>query len=172
MELTDGNVTLRTPTDDDAPAVAEAVRASLDRLAPWMPWATEGYDEAAALQWIRRELEPKAVNLVVVDGDGRIVGSTGLNQLDEHNRRANLGYWLRADATGRGLATAATRLVAAHGLNDLGLHRIEVIMSVENEPSRRVAERAGAVYEGVQRGRLLLHGRFHDVHCFVFLGEG
>ncbi len=58
MELTDGNVTLRTPTDDDATAVAAAVRDSLQTLSPWMPWATEGYDESAARAWIHGEIEP------------------------------------------------------------------------------------------------------------------
>lgn len=169
MELTDGNVTLRSPTDADASAVAEAVQASLETLSPWMPWATEGYDDDAAREWIHGIIDPSSVRFVIMDPAGRIIGSCGLNAFDKGNARANLGYWVRADATGFGYATGATKLVAAHGINDLGLHRIEVIMSVENEPSRRVAIRAGAFYEGVQRGRLLLKGRHHDVHGFVFL---
>ncbi len=171
MELTDGRITLRTPIEDDAPTVAAGVQASLETLQPWMPWATEGYDEAAALEWIKGGIEPTAIPLVIVAPDGGIVGSTGLNGLDSLNARANLGYWVRADATGFGYATAATKLVAQYGLVQLELQRIEVIMSVENEASRRVAIKAGAIYEGVQRRRLRLQGRQHDVHGYVFLAD-
>ena len=46
----------------------------------------------------------------------------------------------------------AARLVARYGHHEVGLHRLEIVMSVRNEASRRVAERLGAHYEGVQRG--------------------
>lgn len=168
IELTDGRIVVRTPIEDDAPRVAAAVQASLAQLSPWMPWATDAYDDSMALAWIRDELEQApTVPLVIVDEAGTIVGSTGLNRFDDLNKRANLGYWIRTDAAGTGLATAATRLVARHGIDTLGLQRIEIMMSVENEASRRVAEKAGAVYEGVLRNRLRLQDRQHDVHCFA-----
>ena len=171
MELTDGTVTLRSPDDADAPAVAAAVRATLPELEPWMPWATAAYDEDAALAWIRGEFDPGGHSFVMVSDDGTIVGSSGLNRIDELNRCANLGYWLRTDATGRGWATRATRLLARYGIREVGLHRVEVIMSVENEASRRVAERAGATHEGIMRGGLLLRNRHHDVHLFSFTAD-
>jgi RimJ/RimL family protein N-acetyltransferase len=172
MELSNDVVTLRTPVRADAPAVAAAVQASLEAIQPWMPWATDDYGIGHAMAWITGELEPDAVGFVIVDDDGQIVGSCGLNGFDVLNLRANLGYWLRPDRTGRGYATAATRLVAAHGFDRLDLQRIEIIMSVENEPSRRVAERAGALHEGVLRNRLRLHGRQHDADAFAYLVGG
>ncbi len=171
VELTDGRITVRSPTDDDAAEVAAAVQASLPSLRPWMPWATDDYDRDAALDWIRNVLEPAAVPLVIESESGAIVGSTGLNSIDEDNRRANLGYWLRPEATGNGYASAATGLAAAYGIRELGFQRIEIMMSVENEPSRRVAERSGAIYEGIQQRRLRYHDRQHDAHSFVFLAD-
>ncbi len=169
MELTDGDLTLRSPTASDADAVADAVSASLELLKPWMPWANERYDRTAAMDWISGKVEPGAVPFMMLDGTGRVIGSTGLNGIDNLNARANLGYWLRADATGFGYATRAVRLVAAYGFEQMELHRVEILMSVENEPSRRVAERAGATYEGILRGRLLLEGRHHDVHSYAII---
>jgi len=51
------------------------------------------------------------------------------------------------------------------------LHRIEIIMSVENIASQRVAEKAGAVREGILRQRLLLNGRRHDAVMFAVLND-
>jgi len=168
--LTDGRVVVRTPIPADADAVAAAVSVSLEELAPWMPWATPAYDREAALGWIMGRFDPTEVGFVISDDSGEILGTCGLNLFDTANHRANLGYWLRSDATGHGIATAAAILVARHGAETLGLHRMEVIMSVRNEPSRRVAERMGAVHEGVLRGRLLLHGEFHDAHLYSIVG--
>lgn len=164
MELTDGHVTLRRPVADDAEAIVAGVRHAQPELAPWMPWAVGDYDPADALRWINLELDPHP--FVIINKAATIVGSVGLNGIDESNMLANLGYWLRTDAVGNGYATAATKLLATYGIDQIGLHRIEIIMSTENEPSRRVAERAGATYEGVLRNRLRLHGRSHDAHSF------
>ncbi len=167
--LTDGVITLRPPNDADAPALVAAVGSSLGELTPFMPWATPAYDEAAALGWIRGEHEPDALQYLIVGDDGEVAGGCGLNLFNEFNRYANLGYWLRSDRTGRGWATRAVVLLARHGLTAVGLERVEIMMSVENEPSRRVAERAGASFEGTMRHRLLLHGRYHDAHLYSII---
>ena len=167
--LTDGVISLRSPVDADAQALCAAVLASSPELAPFMPWATAAFDEAAALSWIRGEIDPDEIRYVIVGEDGEVAGGCGLNQFNEVNHSANLGYWLRTDRTGRGWATRATVLLARHGLTQLGLERVEILMAVENEASRRVAERAGAMFEGTLRQRLLLHGVYHDAHLYSLI---
>ena len=58
MELTDGVITMRRPTDADASVVAANVAASKAELELWMPWAAGDYDELSALAWIRGEFDP------------------------------------------------------------------------------------------------------------------
>lgn len=170
MELTDGRVTLRTPTAADAATVAESVRISVDTLRPWMPWASIDYDESDAMDWIERRLDDTEVPLLILDEARRIVGASGLNKFDRLNGRANLGYWLRSDAGGHGYATAAAALTVGYGLGEAGLHRIEILMSVENTESQRVAERLGASYEGVLRQRLwCTDERHHDTHSYAVI---
>lgn len=171
MELTDGVVKLLTPTEEDAPMVAAAVQASLSHLHQYMPWASPGYGVEDALSWIRGEVDPGSHAFIVFDETGRIVGSAGLNRLDAVNDGCDLGYWLRPDATGKGYATRATNLLIGYAVNTVGLKRVEILMSVENEPSRRVAERSVATYEGVRRGRLKYGDRYHDAHVFVFVSS-
>jgi RimJ/RimL family protein N-acetyltransferase len=164
--LTDGVISLRRPADADAAALCSAVLASLPELTPFMPWATSAFDDAAALDWIRGEREPDEVQYLIVGDDGEVAGGCGLNLFNQVNRFANLGYWLRSDRTGRGWATRATVLLARHGLTRLGLERVEIMMAIENEASRRVAERAGATFEGTLRHRFLLHGMYHDAYLY------
>lgn len=168
-QLTDGTVTLRRPVDADADALAAAVRASYRELAPFMPWAKPDHDASDVIGWIRGGDDATGDEFVVVDDDDVPIGSCGLNRFDEINAWANLGYWVATAAAGRGVATAATRLVARYGFEHRRLARIEIMMSVENPASRRVAERAGARFEGTLRSRLLLRERRHDAHVFSLL---
>ena len=82
-----------------------------------------------------------------------------------------MGYWLKTGATGKGYATAATKLLAQFGIQQLQLKRIEIVASVDNLPSQRVAERAGAYKEGISRNRLLIHEKLHDAVVYSFVPQ-
>ena len=78
---------------------------------------------------------------------------------------------MRTGYTGKSYATEATRLLARFGIEQLLLKRIEIVASVENIPSQRVAERAGAYKEGISRNRLSIHGKFHDAVVYSFIPQ-
>lgn len=169
--LTDGVVVLRSPSPSDAGELVRAVQESLPELRRWMPWATADYDAVRARQWMAMVADGAEHGFLVfvVDDPETIVGSCGLNQLDDLNRGANLGYWTRTSHAGRGLASRAARLVARFAHEELGLHCVRISASVENVASCRVAERAGAHLDGTVRGSLLLEGRFHDARVYTLL---
>jgi RimJ/RimL family protein N-acetyltransferase len=48
---------------------------------------------------------------------------------------------------------------------------VEIKAAVGNVPSHRVAEKAGAHYEGIQRAALFLHGRAHDAKLWSLTRE-
>lgn len=171
IELRGDGLTLRTPVEAEASLVAEAVQGSLPELAPWMPWAVPDYDSETAAKWIRGEFGDLH-RFVMVDDVGDVVGTCGLNRVDEVNRSANLGYWVRTDRAGRGRATEATRVLARFGLDSVdgpGFRRLEIAMSTRNHASRRVAEKAGATFEGTLRQALLIRDEFHDAHLWSFV---
>jgi len=165
LELGDG-VQLRTVRRTDAAAVLTAIRASHAELAPWMTWLKEDHREADVLSWI--DDESLGYRLVMQGDDGQILGTAGINVTDPLHEVGELGYWIRTDQTGRGLATRCTRALAAHGLTHLGLGRVELLIATSNKASRSVAERSGARHEGISHSRMLLHGTRHDAHLYAF----
>jgi ribosomal-protein-serine acetyltransferase len=150
----------------DGARLHEAVRESLAELSVWMPWAHPAYSLAEAQGWAssRTALAAQGLeyNFAIVGVDGAFLGGCGINQVNRIHRFANLGYWVRTRATRRGVATAAVRLLAEWAFLHTDLARLEIVCAVGNEASQRVAERAGAMREGVLRGRLLIHGRHAD----------
>ena len=92
----------------------------------------------------------------------QVVGFAQLNLVNRLYQMANLSYQVRSSRTGEGIASEAARLVARYGFEKLGFQRIEVVVAVDNAPSFRVAEKIGAVREGLLRNRLLINGSPRD----------
>lgn len=165
--------TIRPYAEDDAPFLYEAATESVDTVHRWLPWCRPGYSLDEARAWVAEQTaafaKGKEYEFVIVSPTGRFAGGCGIDLLDRNNRRANLGYWVRSSEAGRGAATDAARLAAAWAFETLALIRIEILAAVGNAGSQRVAEKAGAVREGVLRSRLLLHGVPHDAVLFSIL---
>lgn len=171
-ELTGGGLVLRRYTPDMAALLFEAARESIPDMYPWMPWCHADLVIGECREWLdSRAPEWRgdvSYDFAIFEGE-RYLGGCGLNQIRRRDGIANLGYWVRSSATRRGVATRALGLLSEFGFADLGLHRIEIMMSVENERSRRVAEKSGAVFEGVLRSRLRLYDEPHDARLYSLL---
>jgi RimJ/RimL family protein N-acetyltransferase len=144
----------------DAEAIHAAALESVAEIYPWMAWCRANYALAESRQWIRLQIEAarqkKAFELVIVGEGGRLLGGCGINQINSMHRFANLGYWVRTSATGRGVAPAAVQQAAAYAFRETDLNRLELVIAVANRRSQRVAEKVGATREGVLRSRLVL----------------
>jgi RimJ/RimL family protein N-acetyltransferase len=86
----------------------------------------------------------------IVDDDGDFLGVAVVPRLDRDTRTAELGYVVVREARGRGVATEALRLLTEWAFGS-GMLRIELLISVDNPASKRVAQRCGYVREGVLR---------------------
>lgn len=188
-----GPVGIRPYRSHDTPALAAAVQASLDDLRRWLPWAHEAYGTEDARSWIEgRERawdEGEAYSFAIVrpgetapretggapagkpSGEAGFLGGVGINRIDRQNRVGNVGYWVRTGARGQGVATTAVRLAARFGFDQVGLQRLEFLVSIENEVSRRVAEKVGASREGVLRRRLRVREWVDDAVLYALLAD-
>lgn len=169
MHLTDGTILIRPPAPQDADILIAAVRQSHVEVGRWMSWAREDYGRADVEAYLASARNGEEPFLVFDTATSQLVGGTGINQIDGANLRANLGYWVRTSATGRGVATRAARLAAWYGHAHLHLHRLEVVVAVGNFASEAVAAKLGAAPEGVLRDRLLVGGRHHDATMHALL---
>jgi len=55
-----------------------------------------------------------------------------------------MNYWVRSSRRGKGVATAAAKLLVKFGFEQLKLKEIQILVAVCNKESRRVAEKIGA----------------------------
>jgi RimJ/RimL family protein N-acetyltransferase len=88
---------------------------------------------------------------IVDAANGEFLGMAGLVQIHLDMGEGELGYIVAPAARGRSVAGRAIRLLAGWAFREVGLMRLEAWIDVANEPSKRVAERAGLTFEGVRR---------------------
>ena len=166
-----GVITIRPFEFEYVPSFVAAVRASAEVLGRWMPWCHAEYsiDEAKAwlatcqAEWTRGTSYPF---LIVEPKSNEVVGSVDINQINRDHNFGNIGYWVSSSHAGRGVATAAVKMVAHFGFTTAGLTRLEIVVLTENAVSRRVAEKAGAKLECIARNRLVGWGKSHDAAVY------
>ena len=82
---------------------------------------------------------------------GELVGIIGTHQIHWINRTVSIGYWLGEGYQGKGIMTKACKAVIQYLFEECGLHRIEIRAAVDNQKSRRIAERLSFSLEGILR---------------------
>ncbi|HSE80109.1 MAG TPA: GNAT family protein [Gaiellaceae bacterium] len=165
MRLEDGEILLRPFAVDDAPALAVAIDDDPE-LDHWtrIPFP---YTEEHALEFISTT-EEKA--FAIVDrANAALLGGIGARIHDEGV--VELGYWVRASARGRGVATRAVRLLAGWAFDELAAGRLQLTTDPANHASQRVAEKAGFQREGILRGYTAFKGRRRDAVMYSLLPE-
>jgi RimJ/RimL family protein N-acetyltransferase len=95
---------------------------------------------------------------------GELIGEAGLAPFDGHGPQLELGYLLRRDAWGRGLATEAAAACCHAAFAQLGADELLAVVDVGNDASLRVAQKLGFEVAGRRRH----HGRRqHVLRCYA-----
>jgi RimJ/RimL family protein N-acetyltransferase len=87
----------------------------------------------------------------ILGADDDFLGVAVAPRIDREGLTLELGYVIAPHARGRGVATEALKLLTAWAFDELGARRLELLISVDNGASKRVATKVGYVYEGTMR---------------------
>ncbi len=109
--------------------------------------------------------------MLTLRSDDVVIGTCTLFHLEPRHRRAEVGYALRSDHWGRGIATEAATLALDWSFRMLGLHRIEADIDPRNHRSRHLLQRLGFASEGLLRQRYIVGDEVSDTELFGLLGE-
>lgn len=163
-------VVLDRMTGADVPRIVEACNDPASQR--WLP-LPHPYGDAEAREYVAlQEREAAAGDGLVfamrAAGAPSLAGSIALH-VGHRPPVMAIGYWTHPDSRGRGLTSAAARLLARHAFVTWAPRRVEILIQPDNSASTHVARRAGAVYEGLRRDGLLLGEQVADAEVWAFV---
>jgi RimJ/RimL family protein N-acetyltransferase len=177
MPIRTPRLLIRPKQFGDGAITSSAIEESWEDLHQWMRWAENQVAFTAEAIEIRNRqvmasfLMREGIELIGIEvASGQAVVWCGLHDIDWQARQCDTGYWVRKSAQGQGIATEAANAMVRYAFGALGMRRVGLTHSDGNEASRRIAERLGFSFEGIQRAaNLLPGGRFADKYCYARL---
>lgn len=124
--------------------------------------------------WVHTQIETgHVVQMVICDSaDDRPLGSVYIRDIDRKHSKAEYGIFIgEADARGRGVGTAAAKLMLRYCFEEERLHRIYLRALADNGQAIRSYEKAGFVREGYLREDVFVDGKYRDVVWMAILAK-
>ena len=144
MLLETERLTFRTLTLDD---VDDLLKVLSDPEA--MKFYPKPFDRQMTQAWIERNIQRYAQHgfglwALILKESGKLIGDCGLVvQEVDGVEEVEIGYHIRRDLWGRGLATQAAQACRDYGFSQLGFDKLISLINPANIASRLVAEKNG-----------------------------
>jgi RimJ/RimL family protein N-acetyltransferase len=175
MPIRTPRLTIRPKEVGDGAITSVAVAETWEALNRWMRWAEDRDAFTAEFLEIRNRqvmasfLLREAIELIGIETHtGKAVVWCGFHDIDWKARQCDTGYWVRKSAQRQGIATEAANAMIRYAFGALGMQRLALTHSEGNEPSRRIAEKLGFNFEGIQRrANPLPSGKCVDRYCYA-----
>lgn len=159
--------------DDEAAVHAYGSDPEVTRYLSWGPNSEENTRRflkravRAANERPRRDYE----FAIVERATEQLIGGCGLRSARAEYHEYALGYCLRRDRWGAGVATEVVRALTNCGMRALRAHRIFALVDAENLASCRLLERLGYRMEGEQRADTRVRGAWRDTRVYAVLAD-
>lgn len=124
--------------------------------------------------WIRNMVETgRVVQMMICDlATDRPLGSVYIRDIDRHHNKAEYGIFIgEADARGRGVGTAAAKLMLKYCFEQEKLHRVFLRAFADNQQAIRSYEKAGFRREAYLREDVCIGGEYRDMILMGILKE-
>lgn len=175
-----GDVGVRIIERRDAKVLQQLLDADAEWLVPWEA-TIPGSRRRPLAKWLVKGLlqqfRTETSLPFVIEYQGKVVGQLNVaNVLHGSVCSGTVGYWVSKSVAGRGVTPTAVALVCDFFFFQMGMHRVEIDIRPENQPSLRVVEKLGFRREGVKERFIHIDGAWRDHVVFAItreeVGEG
>lgn len=167
-------VELRPLITQDSQDLFRLVEDNRPYLSRWLPWVDKNRTLEDTLAFIMNAQKQHNSGLgyqVGIRWKDELVGVAGFQSWEPRHKCAALGYWLAENAQGRGIMTEVVSKLIDDAFLYLGLHRLEIRVTVDNVRSRAIAKRLGFTQEAILKEAEWLHGQPLDIILFRLLAH-
>lgn len=124
--------------------------------------------------WIHTMVESgKVVQMMICEEKtGEAVGSVYIRDIDRQHQKAEYGIFIGKESLrGRGIGTAAAKLMIRYSFEELKLHRLFLRVYADNVQAIRSYEKAGFIKEAYLKEDVYVNDVFRDIVLMAVLNK-
>lgn len=167
-------ITLKILQEKDADSLFKLIEKNRDYLRKFLGWLDHNTSITDSLKFIqlkRAKFDRMESATFGIHVSGSLVGLIGLNEIDQLNKCASIGYWLAQKSTGKGIMTNSARALIQFTFETLQLHRLEILCATHNKNSEKIPIGLGFSKEGVLKKKLAHYEEYFDVFLYALLRQ-
>ncbi len=162
-----GKYYIRVLTPEDAKELTEYYIRNKEHLASFEPAREKEFYTIESQKSILNDNYTQFLNGTAIDfgifKEEKIIGKLRISSILYGIVKSGiLGYSIDKLEQGKGIMTSAVKLVTEYAFNELGMHRIEASVLVDNEKSKRVLHKCGFKELGLNEKYLFIDGVWRD----------
>ena len=157
-----------------ADIIFQAIERDRDHLRPWLPFVDLTLKKEDTENFIRSVLHsqcPKKDLVYEIWSGQEFAGLIALKEIDEWNRKTEIGYWILRRFEGLGLITLSCAALLDLSFNTMKMNRVQIKVAVGNARSCLVPERLNFRMEGIERAGELHQEKTFDLLVYSMLKE-
>lgn len=166
----DSEIELRQLELRDSIDIFEAIDSQRDYLGKWLPFVAFTKEISDTKEFVDSIINaPKEISELVftIRKQNKFIGLIGFKDTDRSNKKTEIGYWLSEKYQKQGIITRSVEKLCDFAFNELGINRVQIKCAVGNQPSKKVPQRLGFKFEGIERqGELLTGNIFTDLEIY------
>ena len=149
--------------------VFEAIDQNRTFLSKWLPFIINTTNQEHTESFIQTVLNSKKDKIFVIWFDNHFAGLIGLKDIDNLNKKLEIGYWLIEKMTGKGIMSQCVKTVINYSFMNLDMNRIQIKCAVGNNKSAAIPKHLGFNYEGIERDGEKYGARFFNLEVYSLL---
>lgn len=166
------NLVLKLLSRESTGIIFEAIVSNRHNLRKWLPFVENTWKEEDTETFIKsilRATGPKRDVVYEIWRNDSFAGLIAIKEIDEWNKRAELGYWLIPRFEGQGIMTSCCITILDVAFSKLGMNRVQIKTGIGNAPSSRIPERLGFKFEGIERAGEKFPDHYQDLEVYSLL---
>ena len=165
---------LRVPAANDAADLASLLTRNRDYFRSGEPLRSDEYytveHQARVITDAAAARESDTAFMFLIEHHGSVAGRANLTSVIRGAfQSASVGYVVDEHHSGKGVATAALRMLVELAFGELHLHRLQGETLVDNVASQRVLRACGFVHYGTAPDYLRIDGRWQTNHLYQLI---
>lgn len=168
----DNDITLHSIRIKSAREIYTCLDGSREFLREWLPFVDNTLSYKDTEEVIKSiKYARGAIKDIVFEVRFReeLAGILGLKGIDLVNNKAEIGYWLGKEYTGKGIMTRSCIAAIDYAFEELQLNKLQIKCAVENIRSCNIPKQLGFLFEGIERQGERIRGKYLDLKVYSLL---